>query len=213
MDASKAAVLEKRVQRTLESLRNNNMWACYVPDKEQARNKVAELLHEGDVVACGGSMSLFEAGIIDLVRQPQYRFLDRYAPGLTREQIEEIYIDAFRADVYLTSANAVTETGALYNVDGNSNRVAAILYGPRSVVVVAGVNKLVRDIDEAVQRVRETAAPANAIRLDCKTPCVKSGRCMDCSGDNRICCSYVVSAKQRKKDRMKVILVGEELGY
>lgn len=213
MDASKAAVLEKRVQRTLEGLRNNNMWACYVPDREQALCKVEELLHQGDTVACGGSMSLFEAGVIDLLRQPRYRFLDRYAPGLTREQIEEIYIDAFRADVYLTSTNAVTETGALYNVDGNSNRVAALLYGPRSVIVVAGINKLVRNLDEAVQRVRETAAPANAIRLDCKTPCTKSGRCMDCGGDNRICCSYVVSAKQRKKDRVKVILVGEELGY
>ena len=111
------------------------------------------------------------------------------------------------------SSNAVTEEGELYNVDGNSNRVAALAYGPDSVIVVAGCNKIVPDIAAAVERVKKIAAPVNATRLHCSTPCAKTGECMNCHSDGRICCNYLVSAQQRHQDRIKVILVGEELGY
>lgn len=157
-----------------------------------------------------------------LLRSGRYQFLDRYAPGLTREEIEEIYRRSFFADAYLCSSNAVTMNGELYNVDGNSNRVAAICYGPRSVIMVVGCNKIVRDIPAAVIRVKRRSAPANVARLRCDTPCAKTGACAGiqregmtdgCGVDGRICCNYLVSARQRVPGRIKVILVGEELGY
>ena len=111
------------------------------------------------------------------------------------------------------SSNAITENGELYNVDGNGNRVAALVWGPKSVIVVAGYNKIVKDIDEAKTRVREIAAPSNAARLGCDTPCTKTGHCMDCSSSKRICATTVITGRQRVENRIKVILVGEELGY
>lgn len=213
MDQHLKSVIDKRIKRTLENLQKNQMVGFYVESREQVVPKVAELLNQGDTVACGGSMTLFEAGVIEHLRSGRYNFLDRYAEGLTREQIQEIYRKSFFADHYLTSTNAITEDGELYNVDGNGNRVAAMIYGPQSVIVVAGFNKLVRDVNEAVERVRTIAAPANTTRLNTKTPCVKTGTCMDCKSDQRICCSYTVLGHQRNKDRIKVILVGEPLGY
>lgn len=200
------------------------MQSLYVESKALVPQKICELLTEGDMVAVGGSMSLFECGVIDLLRSGKYKFLDRYEKGLSREEMEKIYRDSFFADVYICSSNAITENGELYNVDGSSNRVAAICYGPKSVIIVAGYNKIVKDIDEAVRRVKTIAAPANSVRLSLETYCSEKGECMSllsgdagmacgCNSPTRICCSYVVSAYQRKKDRIKVIIVGEELGY
>lgn len=213
MDAAKNTILHKRIEKTMKNLADNNMQAFYVENAKTAAAKTAELLHEGDTVSVGGSVTLFETGIIDLLRKGPYHFLDRYAEGLSGKEKREIFLSTFRADAYLCSANAITENGELYNVDGNSNRVAALMYGPESVIVVAGCNKIVRDIDEAVQRVRNLAAPANAVRLKLKTPCGLTGFCTDCDSNERMCCNFVVSAKQRTKGRIKVILVGEELGY
>ncbi|HEX2927962.1 MAG TPA: lactate utilization protein [Ruminiclostridium sp.] len=224
MDKNAKAIWEKRIQKTMENLVKNNMQPHYVESVKDVAGKVAELLKEGDTVAVGGSMSLSETGVIDLLRSGKYTFLDRYEEGLSNEQIREVFLKSFFADVYLSSSNAITENGELYNVDGNSNRVAAICYGPKSVIIVAGVNKIVKDLDDAVKRVKTIAAPANCTRLECKTYCKEKGECMGlasgrsgmtsgCSGPNRICCSYVVSAYQNQKDRIKVIIVGEELGY
>ena len=156
---------------------------------------------------------MFETGIIEHLRIGRYNFLDRYMDGLSRTQIEEIYRKSFFTDTYLTSTNAITEDGELYNVDGNGNRVAAMIYGPKSVIVVAGINKIVKNVDEAVERVRRVAAPANSIRLNKNTPCTKTGYCANCRTDDRICCTYTVFGQQREKNRIKVILVGESLGY
>lgn len=221
MDASKRQIIETTCLRVVENLKKNNMEACYLPSAAAVPEQVASWLHEGDTVAVGGSMTLVEAGVLSLLKSGKYRFLDRYAPGLTPEETRRIFIESFRADAYLCSANAITLNGELYNVDGNSNRVAAICYGPSSVIVVAGYNKIVRDLDAAVQRVKQTAAPANAVRLRCETPCASRGSCAGlnggmtagCAGDSRICCNYLVSARQREKGRIKVILVGRELGY
>jgi len=213
LDQHLKSILDIKIRKTLENLEKNNMVAFYVETRDQVVPKIAELLKKGDTVSVGGSMSLFEAGVIDHLRSGRYNFLDRYAEGLTREQMQEIYRKSFFADGYITSTNAITENGELYNVDGNGNRVAAMIYGPQSVIVVAGINKLVRDIDEAVERVKNIAAPANNVRLSTKTPCIKTGTCMSCKSDQRICCSYVVLGHQRNKDRIKVILVGEPLGY
>ncbi len=224
MDANTKAIIDKRISKTIKNLERNNMQACYVETKADVVQKVQELLKDGDTIGVGGAMTLFESGVIDLLRSGKYKFLDRYEQGLSQEQIDKVFRDSFFADAYICSSNAITENGELYNVDGHSNRVAAICFGPKSVIVVAGYNKLVKNLDEAIRRVKTTAAPANSTRLSCPTYCKEKGECMSfngdasdmtagCSGQGRICCNYVVSAFQRQKDRIKVILVGEELGY
>ena len=216
--------LKARVEKTIENLKRNKMAAYYVDTKEDACELVKSLINKGDVVSCGGSVTLKQTGVYDLITSSDYRFLDRSAPGMTREQVEDIYRQTFCADVFFTSSNAVTEHGELYNVDGNSNRVAAILYGPKSVIVVCGINKLVKNIDEAIYRVKTKAAPPNTVRLGIDTYCAKTGQCVSlskenpelcegCHGDGRICCNYVVCAQQRHFERIKVIIIGEEYGY
>ena len=214
--------VERKLERTAENLRKNNIEAYIAENCAEAVETVRGLMKEGDTISCGGSVSLAESGVLDLMKSGKYNFLDR-SKAADRDEVEAIYRKAFSADVFLTSANAVTENGEIYNVDGNSNRVAAILYGPESVIFVVGFNKLVRDIDEAVKRVKCQAAPPNADRLSCDTPCTKTGECVSlkaggdmpsgCRCDGRICCNYVVSAWQKKKGRMKVVLVKEELGF
>ena len=212
------------IEKTLEALRRNRMEAYYCPTAEDARTKVQELMEKGATVTHGGSVTLTQCGIRELLQNGDYHYLDRSVPGLTREQVEEIYRKAVFSDVYLTSANAITEDGKLFNVDGNCNRVAAILYGPKSVIVVAGYNKIVKNLEEAFDRLRTVASPLNTQRLKCDTYCAKTGKCVSlnqadstlgdgCRNDQRICCSYTVCAQQRQKDRIKVILVGESLGY
>lgn len=221
MDGTLCKTWAMQAETVIKALERNNMQGFYVPDRAAVPDKVAELLHDGDTVAVGGSMTLEETGVMELLRSGRYRFLDRYAPGLTREQVEQVFRESFFADAYLCSSNAVTLKGELYNVDGNANRVAALCYGPKSVILVVGCNKIVRDIDEAASLVKRHAAPANAVRLSCDTYCAKTGACMGldgdmtdgCRTDARICCTYVVHARQRVKNRIKVILVGEELGY
>ena len=224
MDQNTKEIIRKRIEKTKKSLEKNNMQVHYVETKAEVADKVRALLKDGDTVGVGGAMTLFESGVIDLLRSGKYNFLDRYAEGLTGEEINQVFLASFSADAYVTSSNAITEDGELYNVDGNSNRVAAICFGPKSVIIVAGYNKLVKNLDEAIIRVKTTAAPANSTRLSCKTYCKEVGECMSfsgepdkmssgCSSPGRICCNYVVSAYQRHKDRIKVILVGEELGY
>lgn len=222
MDAARKAVMKRQAEKTMENLRKNRMEAYYVDTAAEVPAQVEALMHKGDVAAVGGSVTLAQTGVLDLLRSGRYRFLDRYAPGLDAEQVRRIFLDSFSADVYLASANAVTMNGELYNVDGNSNRVAAICYGPRSVILVVGCNKIVPDLDAAVRYVKQVSAPANAVRLHCSTYCAAAGACQElekdgmtdgCGTDARICCNYVVSARQREAGRIKVILVGEPLGY
>lgn len=213
MDRNIQWVISQKVKRTIENLQKNNITACYIEDKKGVLEKINELISEGNTVSVGGSMTLFETGIIDFLRSGKYNFLDRYKPGLTKEDIKDIYRKSFSADAYFTSSNAVTENGELYNVDGNGNRVAAMIYGPDKVIVIVGVNKIVKDVNEAMERNKRTAAPANAKRLDRKTPCAKLGYCVDCNTPDRICNDYVLIKKQGQKDRINVIIVGESLGY
>ena len=223
MNVDTESVVYSRLEKTANALRANNMEVFIVENRQKAMEKTEELLSEGDRIGLGGSVTLNECKITDLVRSKKYRFIDRYEAGLTAEQIRERHIEALSADVYITSSNAVTENGELYNVDGNSNRIACISYGPKSVVMIVGVNKIVRDIGEAVKRVKSVAAPANCERLGCQTYCKAEGEsvslskggdiCSGCSSDARKCCNYLISSKQRHKNRIKVIIVGEELGY
>ena len=216
--------LKNRIETTMQNLRLNKMEPYFVQTSAEACEKVRELMEKGCTVSCGGSVTLKQTGVYDLISSADYDFLDRSVPGLTREQVEEIYRKTFFADAFVTSTNALTENGELYNVDGNSNRVAAILYGPKSVIVVCGVNKIVKNIDEAINRVKTKAAPPNTVRLNIDTYCAKTGQCVSlnkenpemcegCHSDGRICCNYVVCAQQRHVNRIKVIIVNEELGY
>lgn len=207
------AVVWQRMERTAEALRKNNMEAYLVHSRGEVVPLLDSLLPEGGTVGVGGSESLAECGVLELLRSGKYRFLDRYEQGLTSEQVGDIYRQSFFADAYLCSSNAVTENGELYNVDGNANRVAALCFGPKSVLLVVGANKLVRDLAEAERRVQEVAAPANTKRLSCKTPCAVTGKCADCKSEQRICCTAVIHRQQRQKGRIKIILVAESLGF
>ncbi|SKA92683.1 Uncharacterised ACR, YkgG family COG1556 [Caloramator quimbayensis] len=213
MDNNANFVIEKRVQRTIENLEKNNIEGFYVKSEEELIKKITEIVKEGSTVSVGGSMTLFETGVINHLRSGRYNFLDRYKEGLSTDDLKDIFRKSFFADAYFTSSNAITEEGEIYNVDGNGNRVAAMIYGPDKVIIIAGINKIVRDLDEAIIRNREMSAPANAKRLNKNTPCTKTGYCMDCSSPDRICRNYVLIKNQGKKGRMFVIFVDKQLGY
>lgn len=210
------------IERVMEKLEKNGIKPFFAEKKEDVVPLVKTLVNEGDSVSCGGSVTLDETGVFELISGGNYNFIDRR--GLQGEELRQAYIKAFGCDAFFTSSNAVTENGELYNVDGNSNRVACIVYGPKQVIMIVGVNKIVKDINEAIERVKTAAAPPNTKRLGISTPCAKTGKCVSlskqnpmlcdgCAGDSRICCNYVVSAKQRHKDRIKLIIVNEKLGY
>ena len=208
----------------MKNLERNNFKPYLVKSKDDIIPLLKTIISKGDTVSVGGSMTLFETGVIDFLRNGDYNFLDRYKEGLSRDDVGKIYRDSFFADAYLCSTNALLKSGALYNVDGNSNRVASIVFGPKSVIIIAGKNKIVNDFDEAVKRVKEIAAPKNVKRLSCETYCNIKEKCVSlnnenadvcdgCASDSRICCNYVLSSYQRVKDRIKVIIVDEDLGY
>jgi len=213
MDKNVDFVIEKKVERTLANLEKNNMNGYFVQTEEDALNKIKELIEEKDVITVGGSMTLFETGVMDLLRNGKYNFFDRFEEGLTEEQVTAVNKKSFLADAFFTSTNAITEAGELYNVDGRGNRVAAIIYGPDKVIVVAGVNKIVKDLEEAIMRNRELAAPANAKRLNRNTPCAKLGYCTDCKSPDRICNEYVITKRQSALGRIHVILINKNFGY
>lgn len=205
--------MEDRIQKTMDNLRLNKMKAYYVESREELYNIVRELVKNDSLITAGGSMTLKECGVIDLLKTEfSNAFLDR-SSGKDRADVEEIMRKAFVSDTFFASTNAVTENGELYNVDGNGNRVSAMIFGPGQVIIIAGVNKIVKNLDEARERVEKIAAPKNTVRLEKATPCVKTGKCEHCRSDDRICCSYVTLAQQRVPDRIKVILVNENLGY
>lgn len=213
--------MTEQIKRTLESLTRNQMIPHYVDSKTEVLPLVHSLLPDGCSVGVGGSVTLQETGVMELLRSGAYHFYDRYAPDLTPKQRNEVFQKAAFADVFLCSSNAITEQGELYNVDGHSNRIAALAFGPNRVIVIAGINKLVPDLPAAVRRVKEVAAPLNARRLQCDTYCSQTGHCLHvegsmnegCASPQRICRNALVSAKQEDPQRVHVILVGETLGY
>ena len=213
MDKYVAWVNEIKIQNTIKALENNHMKGYLAKDKEELIKIIDALTKEGDTVSCGGSMTLFETGVIEHLRSGRFNFLDRYEEHLSKADIKALYRQTFSADAYFTSTNAITENGELYNVDGNGNRVAAMLYGPDKVIVVVGVNKIVKNIREAIERNKNMCAPANAKRLDTNTPCKIKGYCMDCNSQDRICCEYTVIKKQRTENRIHVIFLNDNFGY
>ena len=216
--------MENIIKKTVENLRRNNMVPYVVEKGSDVLPLLKTLLPEGASVGVGGSETLTKLGVISFLREGNYKFFDRYAKGLTRPEAVEAMRQSLLADVFLTSSNAVTEKGELYNVDGNGNRVAALCFGPKEVLVIVGANKIVKDIKAAEERVKKIAAPKNCQRLALPSPCSKTGECVSlslenrelcdgCATESRICSSYVISGYQRNKDRIKVIICKESMGY
>lgn len=214
--------MTEEIKITMENLEKNGMKPFYAETKEDVIPIIEKLVENGSSVSHGGSETLKQTGVIDFLKNGGFDYIDR--SGLEGEELRQSYIKAFGCDAYFSSSNAVTMNGELYNVDGNSNRVACIVYGPRQVIMIVGINKIVKNINDAVLRVKECAAPPNTQRLNCKTPCAVTGKCISlnnenpficdgCASPQRICCNFVISAKQRHKDRIKVIIVNENLGY
>ena len=213
MDKNVIWANEQKITRTVQAINKNNMNGYYAKDREELIRIIEDIVSENSLVSCGGSMTLFETGVMEYLRSGRYKFLDRYKEDITREEVVNMFKESFFADAYFTSSNAVTENGELYNVDGNGNRVAAMLYGPEKVIVICGVNKIVKNVEEAIKRNRECAAPINAKRLNKETPCSKVGYCMDCKSKDRICNEYTLIKRQNRKERMHIIFLNENLGY
>lgn len=213
MDHNVLWYIEKQVNRTIENLKKHNMQGLYVKDELELIDLLTELIPENSVVGVGDSITLFETGVIDFIRKGNYIFLDKYKAEITSEEKKEIYIKNFTADTFMCSTNALTEEGELYNIDGNGSRVGPMIYGPKQVILITGINKIVKDLEAAEKRVRNYSAPIDAKRLNKKTPCVSLGYCVNCKSPERICNDFVVISGQFIKNRIKVIIVGKQLGY
>lgn len=222
MQTEKALLYEKLAQTAVKSLERNNFLAWYFPERQEAATHVKGLIPEGSTVGLGDSVTLVQLGIMDYLRQQhqlgKLRLLDRYRHGLEPEDTPDDGRNRFRAltsDVFITGSNAVTLDGKLVNIDGEGTRVAPLIFGPPKVIVVVGANKIVKDAEDGVRRVKEVAAPLNAIRHGYRLPCAVTGQCSDCRSPDRICTFTVIvdSLRPRHKGRINVVIVGEELGF
>ncbi|MEM4268090.1 MAG: lactate utilization protein [Candidatus Woesearchaeota archaeon] len=196
------------IKKTLEALEKNNMKAFFVKE-EEALSAAAAFAKKTDIIGYGGSVTLQQIGLLDYLRKEGYNILDWIN---NKSDKERLLHETFNADVFFTGTNAVTEDGKLYNVDGRGNRVAAMVYGPKKVVVVCGKNKIVKNLQEAIRRVETIAGPMNAKRLGRRTGCQKTGYCISCDSPERICSTIVVHEKQQNQ-RINVIIVDAELGF
>jgi len=203
---------EKQVERTINALKKNNFEALFVPDSKAALEEVMKRIPDGITVGGGGSVTLNQIGLLDALKNRKVQLIWPFIQAKTPGEIRELMQKSFSADIFVSSTNAVTEDGKLFNVDATGNRVGAMFIGPKKTIIVSGVNKIVKDVESAEKRVREWAAPQNAKRLNRKTPCVETGVCADCSSPDRICNIYVTLAKRPNRTEVVVILVGEKLG-
>ena len=202
---------EKRIEETLRAINKNNMEGVYAGDRREALNEILKRIPPNATVTHGGSYTLQEIGITDILRNGEYRYLRREVPANERED-RDVQIKGFSSDVYLTSVNAITTAGELIALDGIGNRVSSLFFGPRKVLVVAGKNKIVNSLDDGIRRLKEYAAPVHAKRRGWDLPCTKTGTCVECRDPKRICNKLAVLQYERDRERTTVILVGEDLG-
>lgn len=203
---------EKQVERTIKALKKNNFEALFVPDSKSACEEVMKQIPDGATVGTGGSVTLAQIGLLEALRNRSITLISTATQPMSNEERLQMIRKGFSSDVFLSSANAVTEDGKIFNVDASGNRAGAMFIGPKKTIVVCGVNKIVKDIEAAEKRVREWTAPQNAKRLGRKTPCAETGVCADCKSADRICNIYVTLAKKPARIDLTVILVGEPLG-
>lgn len=202
----------KRGELLVKNLRSRHYEAYYCETKEEALAKALELIPEGVSVGWGGAQSAEEIGLLEAVRKGPYKAIDRDTAKSPEERVK-IMKQALLADVFIAGANALSLDGQMVSVDGNGNRVAAIVYGPDSVIIIAGMNKVMATLEDAVQRARTIAAPMNKQRFNLDTPCEITGACADCKSPGCICNQVLITRNSKPAGRIKVILVGEELGF
>ena len=200
---------ELLAQKVMKGLASRNMTGYYAASREEALQTALSLIPEGSSVTMGGAMSVHEIGLVEALKNDKYHFIDRDAYQDKRAAM----LMAYDADVFLSSVNAMTEDGMLVNIDGNANRVSAIAQGPRKVVFIVGMNKVCNDLDSAMKRARNVAAPINAQRFGLSTPCTQTGACMDCKSPDTICCQFLITRFSRHAGRIHVILVNDSLGF
>ena len=217
--------MNEKMLKVSKSLKENNINCIVVESKKEIPEIVQNMLFEGCTITAGGSITLKESGVWDLISKPCYNFIDRNKEGATPEFKIEAYRSAIDCDFFFCSSNAITENGELVNTDGFGNRISSIAFGPKKVVAIIGVNKIVKDIDEAFLRIKKIAAPKNCVRLNIKSPCYHLGHCISleknnnpnitegCKFERRICSNHLITGWQQNKERITVILCREELGY
>ena len=203
---------ENAAKTIIKNLENRQMEGYYCASSQQAVEKALSLIPAGASIGWGGSMSLSETGLSDALRRGKYVIYDRDAVKSGEEQ-KKVFAQIFSSDYFLMSTNAITLDGELINVDGRGNRVSFLCYGPEHVLIVAGMNKVVSDVQCGIKRVHDVASPANTVRLHKDTPCSVTGRCADCLSPGCICSQTVITRFSIVPGRIKVILIGEELGY
>jgi hypothetical protein len=208
----KAQAKQMLANTIIENMKKKNLEGYYCATTKEAVEKALSLMPEGSSITWGGSVSIMESGLLDAVRQGNYEIIDRDT-ATTPEDARMMYAKQVMADFYLMSSNAITMNGELVNIDGRSNRISCLCWGPQNVIVLAGMNKVTPDVESAIARVRNIAAPPNAVRLNKNTPCSKTGKCGNCYSPECICSQVLVTRRSSTPNRIKVILVGEELGY
>lgn len=204
---------DKQIERTLNALKKNNFDARFVQKGSDALEEIFKIIPNGATVGVGGSLTLNQIGFFDEARTKPIVLMNSAVPGITQEEAFKMRREMLLADYYLSSSNAITEDGHIYNIDSNGNRVGAMMFGPKHVLLVCGVNKIVKDIEAAKKRVQEWIAPMNARRLGLKTPCADTGVCVNCSSQQRICNIYVILSKKPRNTDITVFIVGEQLGF
>lgn len=209
MDANITRRNELLAQKVIKGLKSRRMNGYYAATKEEALKTALELIPEGSNVNMGGCMSAREIGLFDAMKNGDYHFVDRDDTDDRRAAM----LAAFDADVFLASANAITEDGIMVNIDGAANRIAALAFGPRKLVFIVGMNKVCPDVDTAIKRARNVAAPINAQRFGLSTPCSKTGACADCKSADSICCQMLITRFAMDENRVHVVLVNDNLGF
>lgn len=202
------------VKDVLEKLRKNGMQAVFVPTAEQAKTKVLEMIPQKARVGIGGSITVRQLGLIEALSERGNEVSEHWQSGLSKDERIQMAKKALSAEYYLSSSNALTMDGKLVNTDNTGNRVAALVFGPQHVIVIIGVNKIVKDVDAGFQRIRQRAAPLNCQRRKENTPCAKTGKCEDCNSPDRLCrVTSIIEKKSKGIESFSVIIIGEELGY
>jgi len=209
MDANMFKRNELLAKKTITGLQSRNMEGYYAASKEEALRIALDLIPEGSSISMGGGMSVHEIGLSQALKAGNYVFIDRDA----YEDKRQAMLMAYNADFFLSSVNAMTDDGVIVNIDGNANRVSAIAQGPKQVLFIVGMNKVCNDVDSAMKRARNVAAPANVQRFGLDTPCARKGTCFNCKSPDTICCQILITRFSRHKGRISVILVNDSLGF
>jgi hypothetical protein len=213
MDPIKEWWIEEKAKKAVERLAAHDFKAIYVKTKVEGVQEVLKQIGPNKKIGIGGSVTLRELGILEKLEAQGYTVYNHWKPGLSRESMLEIRKSQMTSDLFLSSVNAVTLNGELVNIDGIGNRVNSTVFGPGKVILVAGYNKIVDDVQEGIKRIKNVAAPLNARRLNIDVPCAKLGKCVDCNSPNRICRVIVIHERKPSLTDMFIILVGEELGF